>query len=129
MCRTGGGAALPGMQHGHQACSFARPSKADDAGETGAKKKQTQAGSREASGSSGAGLRAGAYVGKPPPAMLSAEATRARAVGELAASGEDMEWLEARRGAIRRDILILRDQIMAKQGVLAVLEGQLSRLR
>jgi hypothetical protein len=113
---------------GHQACSFARPRKADDVGETRAKKRQTQAGSREASGSSGAALRAGAYVGKPLLAMLSAEATRARAVGELAASGEDTEWLEARRGAIRRDILILRNQIVAKQGALAVLEGQLARL-
>jgi hypothetical protein len=73
-------------------------------------------------------LRAGAYVGKPPPATLGAEVTRARAVGERAASGEDTEWLEARRGAIRRDILILRDQIMAKQGALAVLESQLARL-
>jgi hypothetical protein len=113
---------------GHQACSFARPRKADEAGESRAKKKQTQMGSREASGSSGAGLRAGAYVGKPPPATLGAEVTRARAVGERAASGEDTEWLEARRGAIRRDILILRDQIVAKQGALAVLEGQLARL-
>jgi hypothetical protein len=112
----------------HQSCSFARPQKADDVGETRAKKKQTQAGSHEASGLSGAGLRAGAYVGKPPPAMLSAEATRAHAVGELAASGEDTEWLKARRGVIHWDILILCDQIVAKQGALAVLEGQLSRL-
>jgi hypothetical protein len=113
---------------GHQSCSFARPRKADEAGESRAKKKQTQAGSHEALGSSGVGLRAGAYVGKPPPATLSAEATRAHAVGELAASGEDTEWLEVRRGVIRRDILILRDQIVAKQGALAVLEGQLARL-
>ena len=77
---------------GHQSCSFARPRKADEAGETRAKKKQTQAGS---SGSSGAGLRVGAFVRKPPPAVLGAEVTRARAVGERAASGEDTEWLEA----------------------------------
>jgi hypothetical protein len=114
--------------NGHFACSFARPRKADEAGETRAKKKQTQAGLREASGSSGGTVRAGAYVGKPPPAALGAEVTRACAVGERAASGEDMEWLEAQRGAIRWDILILRDQIAAKQGALAVLEGQLARL-
>jgi hypothetical protein len=47
----------------------------------------------------------------------------------LWASGEDMEWLEARGGVICWDILILRDQIAAKQGALAVLEGQLARLR
>jgi hypothetical protein len=113
---------------GHQACSFARPRKADEAGESRAKKKQTQMGSREASGSLGAGLRVGAFVGKPPPATINAGLDRIRAFGEQAASGEDMEWLEARRGAIRRDILILRDQIVAKQGALAVLEGQLARL-
>jgi hypothetical protein len=81
------------------------------------------------SGLSGGGFRAGAYVGKPPPAALGAEAMRARAVGERVASGEEMEWLEVRRGAMRRDILILCDQIVAKQGALAVLEGQLARLR
>jgi hypothetical protein len=66
----------------------------DEAGETRAKKKQTQAGSREASGLSGRTVRAGAYVGKPPPAALGAEVTRAHAVDKQAASGEDMEWLE-----------------------------------
>jgi hypothetical protein len=112
----------------HQSCSFARPQKADEAGESREKKKQTQSGSHKTSGTSGGTVRAGAYVGKPLLATLSAEAMRVRAVGEQAASGEDTEWLEARRGAIRRDILILHDQIVAKQGVLAVLEGQLVRL-
>jgi hypothetical protein len=60
--------------------------------------------------------------------VLAAEVSRARAEGEEAASGEDTEWLEARRGVILRDILILRDQITAKQGAPAVLEGQLARL-
>jgi hypothetical protein len=112
----------------HQSCSFARPRKADEAGESRAKKKQTQAGSREASGSSGGTVKAGAYIGKPLPASINAGLNRIRAFGEQAASSEDMEWLEARRGAMRRDILILRDQIAAKQGALAVLEGQLARL-
>ena len=80
---------------GHQSCSFARPRKADKAGESQAKKKQTQAGSREASGSSGRPVRAGAYVGKPPPATINVGLDRIWAFGEQAASGEDMEWLEA----------------------------------
>jgi hypothetical protein len=115
----------------HQACSFARPRKADDVGDTRAKKtltKSTHADSREASGSAGGGFRAGAYVGKPPSAVLGAEVSRAHAEGEEAVSGEDTEWLEAQRGLMCRDILILRDQIAAKQGALAVLEGQLARL-
>jgi hypothetical protein len=84
----------------HQGCSFVRPRKADDVGDTWAGKKLTKSmhvDSREASGSSGGMVRAVAYVGKPPPAVLGAEATRARAVGERAASGEDMQWLEVRR--------------------------------
>jgi hypothetical protein len=120
-----------GCNAAHQGCSFARPRKADDVGDTRAGKKltkSTHAASREASGSAGGGFRAGAYVGKPPPAVLGAEISRARAEGEEAASGEDTEWLEARRGLMLRDILILRDQIAAKQGALAVLEGQLAKL-
>jgi hypothetical protein len=83
---------------GHQACSFVRPQKADDVGDTQAKKKltkSTRADSCEALWSLGGGFRAGAYVGKPPPAVLGAEVLRAHAEGEQAASGEDTEWLEA----------------------------------
>jgi hypothetical protein len=66
--------------NGHQSCSFMRPRKVDEAGETWVKKKQTQVGSLEASESSGGTVRAGAYVRKPPLATLSAEVTRTRVV-------------------------------------------------
>jgi hypothetical protein len=62
----------------------------DDVGDTWVKKKlmkSTRADSHEASGSLGRGFRAGAYVGKPPPAVLGAEVSRAHAE-EQAASGE-----------------------------------------
>jgi hypothetical protein len=115
----------------HQGCSFVRPRKADDVGDTRAKKKlmkSTCADSREASGSSGRGFRAGAYVRKPPPAVLDAEVLRSHAEGEQVASGEDTEWLEVRRGLMHWDIMILCDHIAVKQGALAVLKGKLAKL-
>jgi hypothetical protein len=109
-----------------------RPQKVDDVGDTRAGKKvmkSTHVDSRKASGSVCRGFRAGAYVGKPPPAVLGAEVSRVHAEGKEAVSGEDTEWIEVRRGLMRRDILILHDHIAAKQGALAVLEGQLAKLR